>query len=141
MLETEPQIVKAYVQTGRVKLMFRHLLDFGAPSLLASEAAECAGDQGKFWAMHELLYQRQDKTYAGSVAVFQQWATDDLKLDSAGFGACMNSHTHKAKIEQMAAAARSTDGVRVRPTYDINGSRLQGALRFPDFQKVIDAVR
>lgn len=141
MLETEPQIQNAYVQTGRVKLLFRHLLDLGPQSLLASEAAECAGDQGKFWPMHELLYQRQDKTYSGTAATFQQWARDDLKLDAAAYGACMSNHTHKAKIEQSAAAARSTDGVRVRPTYDINGTRLQGALPFAEFQKAINAIR
>ncbi len=141
MLETEPQIEKAYVQTGRVKLMFRHLLDYGAPSLLASQAAECAGDQGKFWAMHELLYQRQDVTYSGSVAVFRKWAKEDLKIDDAAFAACMNANTYKAKIERMAATARGSDGVRVRPTYDINGRRILGAQPFAEFQKVIDAVK
>lgn len=141
MLETEPKIEKMYVQTGRVKIMFRHLLDYGAPALLASQAAECAGDQGKFWAMHELLYQRQDVTYSGTVAIFQKWAKDDLKIDDAAFAACMDANTYKVKIEQMAAAAHAADGVRVRPTFDINGQRLLGALPFADFQRAIDAAK
>ena len=98
MLETQPQIVEAYVKSGRVKMVFRHLLDFGDPSLLASQAAECAGDQGKFWQMHGLIYQRQNFVFNGNAALYQKWSKEDLKIDDAVFGACMSANKHKAKI-------------------------------------------
>ncbi len=140
MLETEPKIVDAYVKTGRVKLVFRHILDFGAGSLFASQAAECAGDQGKFWAMHHLIYQRQDAVWTANVELFKNWAKQDLKLDADAFGACLSSGKYKSKVEQQYADARAS-GVRIRPTFDINGKRLPGALNFDEFKKVIDAIQ
>ena len=133
--------MERYVKTGRAKLMFRHLLDFGDDSLQASQAAECAGDQGKFWAMHGLIYQRQSTVFGAKPALFQQWASDDLKIDGGALGACMASNKHKEKIERGYAAARSTDGVRARPTFDVNGKRLVGAQPFAEFQKIIDAIQ
>ncbi len=141
MLETEPRIVDTYVKTGRVKLQFRHLLDFGDGSLQASQAAECAGEQGRFWDMHRLIFQRQSAVFGATPAVFQKWATEDLKIDGTALTSCMASNKYKAKIERSHSAARSTDGVRTRPTFDINGKRLQGALPFAEFQKAIDSIQ
>ena len=139
MLETEPKIVAAYVDTGRVKLIFRHILDYGSQSLLASQAAECAGDQAKFWPMHELLYQRQGAVFNATAALYKGWATADLKLDSAAFGACMDSARYKSKVEGQHAAAKAA-GIRLRPTFEINGRRVSGALDFTEFQKIFDAI-
>ncbi len=139
MLETEPKIIDAYVKPGRVKLVFHHMLDFGAPSLLASQAAECAGDQGKFWAMHGLLFERQDAVWTANVDLFKSWVKQDLKIDGDALAACISSAKYKSKVESVYAAARAS-GVRVRPTFDINGKRLQGALAFSEFMKIIDAL-
>lgn len=139
MLETEPKIVDAYVKPGRVKLIFRHILDYGAPSLFASQAAECAGEQGKFWAMHELLFQRQDLVWSATVDLFRSWARDDLEIDADRFATCVSSGKYKSKVEGVYAAARA-NGVRVRPSFDINGKRVQGALEFSEFKKILDAL-
>lgn len=139
MLETEPKIVAAYVQTGRVKLIFRHILDYGSQSLLASQAAECAGDQAKFWPMHELLYQRQDAVFNATNAVYKGWAANDLKLDSQAFGACLDSGKYKSKVQAEHAAAKAA-GIRLRPTFEINGQRVSGALDYTEFQKIFDAI-
>ena len=140
MLETEPKIVDAYVKPGRLKLVFRHILDFGAGSLFASQAAECAGDQGQFWAMHHLIYQRQDAVWTANVELFKKWAKDDLKIDVETFASCLSSGKYKSKVEQQYADARASS-VRIRPTFDINGKRLSGALPFAEFQKAIDAIQ
>ena len=129
-----------YVKPGRMKLVWHPLLDFGEPSLFASQAAECAGDQGKFWPAHHLIFERQDAVWTANVALFKQWAKDDLKIDAEKFGACLSAGTYKRKVEGQYAAARAA-GVRVRPTFDINGKRIQGALDFASFQKVIDAIQ
>src|SRR5438046_2033667 len=106
-METEPQIVETYVTTGRVKLIFRHILDYGENSLLASQAAECAGDQGKFWAMHGLLFARQDLVFNGSAELYKGWAKDDLKINADTFGACLSGNKYKSKVESEYAAARA----------------------------------
>lgn len=139
MLETEPKIVEAYVKTGRVKLIFRHILDFGPQSLLASQAAECAGDLGKFWVMHGLLYERQPAVFNATPAVYKGWAANDLKLDSQAFGACLDGGKYKSKVEGQHAAAKAA-GIRLRPTFEINGKRVPGALPFAEYQKIFDAI-
>ncbi|MBI3734464.1 MAG: thioredoxin domain-containing protein [Chloroflexi bacterium] len=139
MLETEPKLKESYVKTGRVKLVFRHILDFGEPSLFASQAAECAGDQGAFWAMHGLLYQRQDAVWTADAALFKGWAKDDLHIDADAFAGCLTSSKYKSKVEAQYAAARAS-GVRIRPTFDINGKRVQGAISFDEFRKILDAL-
>jgi protein-disulfide isomerase len=138
-VETEPKIIEAYVKTGRVKLVFRHILDFGSQSLLASQAAECAGDQGKFWAMHGLLYERQDAVFSATAAVYEGWAASDLKLDVPAFNPCLDGGKYKTKVEAQHAAAKAA-GIRLRPTFEINGKRYFGALAFAEFQKIFDAI-
>ena len=140
MLETEPNIVEAYVKTGRVRLIFRHILDYGSQSLLASQAAECAGDQGKFWVMHGLLYERQDAVFSATASVYKGWAASDLKLDGPAFGACLDGGKYKSKVEGQHAAAKAA-GIRLRPTFEINGKRYAGALDFAEFQKIFDTVQ
>lgn len=140
MLETEPQIVKTYVTTGKVKLVYRHLLQLGEGSVRTAEASECAGDQAAFWPMHDMLYARQDAVYAAADldATLTQFA-QDLALDTTVFAGCMQSHAHLAAVQADYQAAQR-DGVRFRPTFDINGARLTGGLPFSVFQQRIDAA-
>jgi protein-disulfide isomerase len=139
-VETEPQIVKTYIATGKVKLVFRHLLQLGDGSVRTAEASECAGDQNSFWPMHDMLYARQDAVYAAADldATLTQFA-QDLSLDTATFATCMQSHTHLAAVQADYQAAQRA-GVRFRPSFDINGARLTGALPFSAFQQQIDAA-
>lgn len=139
-METEPQIKKTYVETGKVKLVFRHLLQLGAGSIRTAEASECAGDQSSFWPMHDMLYARQDEVYAAADldATLTQFA-QDLSLDTAAFAACMQSHKYLAAVQADYQAAQRA-GVRFRPSFDINGARLTGALPFSAFQQQIDAA-
>ncbi len=139
MLETEPQIIEAYVKTGKAKLVFRHILDFSR-SQAASEAAECAGEQGRFWAMHRILYEKQ-REWASASNVSQTFVgyAESLSLDTIAFGRCYDSHRFAEKVKADNAAAKA-GGVRTRPTFDINGRRVEGALPFVQFQQVIDAA-
>lgn len=54
--DTEPLIRENYIKTGKVKMVFRNFQFLGSESVSAAEAAECAKDQGKFWAYHDALY-------------------------------------------------------------------------------------
>lgn len=139
-MENEPKLIETYVQTGKVRLVYRHLLQLGDGSLRAAEAAECAGDQGKFWQMHELLFERQEALYEPEQ--IEQTLTglaSELELNTATFGQCMESHTHREKIQAGYQAAQDA-GIRSRPTFEINGERLIGGQSFSLFQERIEAA-
>jgi protein-disulfide isomerase len=137
-VETEPAIIKTYVATGKVKLVYRHLLQLGDVSVRASEASECAADQGKFWEMRGLLYERQRDLYDASRldATLDAFA-QELGLDTAAFGECMQSHKHLELVQADYQAAQA-EGIRARPTFDINGERLVGAQPFAVFEQLIE---
>ncbi len=60
--ETFPQIKKTYIDTGKVRFVYRDFpLSFHPGAQPAAEAAECAHAQGKFWEMHEALFSEQQK--------------------------------------------------------------------------------
>lgn len=139
-METEPRIYEAYIVTGKVRLVYRHLLQLGEESLRAAEASECAGDQGKFWEMRRAIYSGQSDMYASSSAdaalsVFAR----DIGLDIGAYNACMVERPHRATIEADFRAATEA-GVRSRPVFDINGTRLLGARPFDDFKQAIEAA-
>jgi protein-disulfide isomerase len=139
-VDTEAKIVERYITTGKVKLVFHHLLQLGPGSVRTAEAAECAADQGKFWPMHDMLYARQDEVFRTSdLDTTLVGFGRDLGLDTAAFSDCLTSHKHLAAVQAADKAAQAA-GVRFRPTIDINGVRLTGALPFATYQKAIDAA-
>jgi len=57
--ETLPRLEAEYVRPGKVRLVYRHLAILGTQSVAAAQAADCAGEQGKFWEYHDLLFRNQ----------------------------------------------------------------------------------
>ena len=139
-METEPKIVETYIATSKVKLVYRHLLQLGEGSVRTAEASECAADQGAFWPMRDMLYARQDEVY-GAADLDTTLATfaSDLNLDTTAFSDCMRTNRHLEAVQADYQAAQAA-GVRFRPSFDIGGDRLTGALPFGDFQQRIDAA-
>ena len=140
MLGTEPHIVERYVRTGKVKLVYRHILDHGARSLAASEAAECAGEHGLFWAMHDVLYAQQETMWRGDARQqVLELARDVEGLDIDSFARCMRDGRYRSKVEQDDAMRRQLR-IRVRPTIDINGRRVEGAVPFESLQPIMESA-
>jgi protein-disulfide isomerase len=137
--ETEPKIIETYVASGKARIVYRHLLQLGEESLRAAEAAECAGDQGKFWEMRDAIYRNQVALYTtGDFDAALAYLAQTVDLDSNEYSVCMQSRTHRARIEADFRAAQDA-GIRSRPVFDINGQRLVGARPFDEFQGIIDA--
>lgn len=136
-METEPQIVEEYVATGKVRLVYRHLVQLGEDSMRAAEASECAADQGKFWEMRRLLYERQRSLY-GEIEATLAGLAGELGLDDGAFASCMQSGTHRPAIEADFRAAQEA-GVRSRPVFDVGATRLVGAQPIERFREVIEA--
>jgi len=122
--------------------VFRHfpLTSIHPNAQKAAEAAECAGEQGKFWEMHDALFAQQDQ-WSGlqdPLTIFKQLA-GGLDVDQAQFDACLDGGKYADKVsadaqEGMAAGAQGT------PYFLINDIPLSGAQPFSAFQSQIDYV-
>src|SRR3990170_4964473 len=121
---------------GKIRWVFR---DFPIASLhpmaaKAAEAARCAGEQGKFWEYHDLLFEGQSQA---TIEDFKRSA-EQLKLDPKSFEQCLDSGKHQAAVEaDVQEGARL--GVTGTPTFFINGRILVGAQPLETFRKVIEA--
>lgn len=133
--ETLPSIEKDYIKTNKVKYVFyNYPLPFHQNAQKASEAAECAGDQGKFWEMHDALYADQTKL---AVADLKKTAAG-LGLDMTKFNSCLDGSTKKDIVAADLALGQSV-GVNGTPAFFVNGKLLSGALPYDSFKQVIDA--
>ena len=99
----------------------------------ASEAGQCAHEQGKFWPYHDRLFANQQRL---SVPDLKQHAAA-LSLDTARFDACLDSHKYAAVVEKDIVMGNDA-GVNGTPAFFINGRMISGAQPFDAFKKIID---
>jgi protein-disulfide isomerase len=99
----------------------------------AAEAANCAGEQGKYWEFNELLFSGQNDL---SPQTYTQYA-GDLGLDGAAFEECVTSGRYQAEVQADLDWAANL-GVRSTPTFFINGIPLIGAQPYEVFKQVIE---
>ena len=144
--DTATQIDKEYVATGKLRHVF---LDLPLESIhkvafKAAEAASCASEQGKYWEMHQRLFENQNK--------LQPWTphAEAIGLDVPKFEECLSSGSQAAAIRQDMAEAQKA-GVTSTPTFflaytDPKSSkirtvrRLTGAQPFANFKAEIDKL-
>ena len=129
---TLDQIEKEYGKDVRFA-MKHNPLPMHARAMAAAKAAEAAGKQGKYWKMHDVLWNHQKDLTDEN---FVSWARD-LKLDIKRFKADLKDAKLETKIKDDMAEA-STLGARGVPAFFINGIYLSGAQPFPKFKEVID---
>jgi protein-disulfide isomerase len=136
-VETEPALIEQYIQTGKARLVYRHLIQLGATSLALGEASECAGAQGKFWEARDQIYRRQRELAGANTFAKLEPLVTDLGLDAPQFQTCFDQHEYRKQVQDDAAAAERA-GIRSRPVFDIAGTRLIGAQSLAEFQRVLD---
>lgn len=139
MLGTEPQLEQKYVKSGQVKLIFNPMIDLGEGSRQAHQAAACAGEQGMFWSMHDLLFENQGALYSGDVREVSKELAAQLPLDAAQFNACVDEE-RMADLVQSQDDRRRQLGIRTRPTFDLNGRLIVGGQPFEVFQTAIEPL-
>ena len=133
VLPTTKQIKETYGKD--VRIVFKHNpLPFHKEAPYASEAALAAGQQGKFWEMHDKLFANQRALQADKI---EGYATE-IGLDLSKFKADLASSKFKEQIKRDQALASSI-GAGGTPNFFINGKKLVGAQPFDNFKKVIDA--
>jgi len=118
----------------KVRIVFR---DFPLPihpqAPKAAEAARCANAQGKFWDYHDRLFANQQALSDGDLKRYAQ----DLGLDAAGFGTCLDTGAFAGAVQADLTEGRSY-GIGSTPTFFINGRLLSGAVPLEVFSRVID---
>ena len=140
-LNTLPQIVENYVETGLVRYVFKDLpLAFHQHAEKAAEASRCAGAQDSFWPMHELLFEHQaewsDLDESGAMTAFIDYA-QELDLDVKAFETCLASGQFaKAVTRDQWDAERL--GVTMVPAFLINDRRSAGAYPYAEFERLIE---
>lgn len=134
------QIDERYIKTGKVKYIFRPLaLSIHRQAQKATEAAECAGDQGKYWEFHDVLYAKQSQwsEKGGAVEIFKGYAKT-LGLDEATFAQCLDGGKY-VNVPNENSADASRAGITGTPTFFINNIVLPGAYPLNEFVKVIES--
>lgn len=133
--QTFPQLKRDYIDTGKVKYVYRDFpLSFHPQAQSAAEASECADEQGKFWEYHDAIFQNQQSL--GS-ALYTQLA-EQLNLDVDQFQQCVDSGKFRQEVQNDFSYGSSV-GVSGTPTFFINGIKLVGAVPYQAFKQLIDA--
>jgi len=141
--ETESDIVKNYVETGKVKIIFKDFTIIGPDSIAAANAAHCANDQGKFWEYHDTLYnnwggENNDWASSDNLVKFAQ----SIELNEESFVKCMI----EKKFDQVVTSSNNdarTLGLTGTPGFFIIGpdnqiSKIPGAQPYESFQKIFE---
>jgi protein-disulfide isomerase len=142
---TLPEIKRDYVDTGKVRYVF---LDFPLEQMhsqarKAAEAAHCAGDQGRFWEMHDILF---DQSASLDPRRYVEYARK-LNLEAAAFELCLGSGKQTANINGGLASGRAL-GINATPSFIIGktergdavagGRIITGAQPYEQFRQAIE---
>jgi protein-disulfide isomerase len=103
----------------RVRFVFRHdpLEEVHPHALMAAEASECAGGQGRFWPMHDLLFENQLHLKTNQLRGY----AERVGLDMARYTAEMDDQVYLQRIREHQQSGRDS-GVRGTPTFFVNGA-------------------
>ena len=143
--ETEPQIYQNYISTGKVNMVFKHLVHYGSDSDLAASASQCANDQMKFWDYYHILYTDQDSFMLSkdTKSALKALASRIDGLDADKFASCLDGGIYKDIARKDTKLADSL-GFLDTPTFLIvksDGSSPQtlvGAYPFGTFKAILD---
>lgn len=140
--ETYPAIDSLYVKTGKVRYVW---ISFPNPqhqyAWPAIEAAFCAGAVGRFWPMHDLLFERQDEWRAANepAVLFRRYA-EELGIDGASFAAC-TEHDRVAPLQVRDYQGAISAGINSTPFFVLADSvAIRGAAPLESFQRAIDEI-
>ena len=133
--QTLAQIQKEYIDTGKVKFVYRDFpLGFHQNAQKAAEAAECAGEQDRYFDMHDKLF---ENGVAGGVASFKKFAGQS-GLNQGDFENCLDSGEMTSEVKKDFQDGQSY-GVSGTPAFFVNGKLISGAQPFSAFKQMIDA--
>jgi protein-disulfide isomerase len=144
---TLPALRQEYIDAGKVRYVFR---DYPIEQLhpharKAAEAAHCAGEHGKFWEMHDMLFQNARALAPPQLTEYAR----AIGVGEAAFEACLASGRHVGRLERgiadaAAAGVRGTPGFvigRTKPGTDlVEGTPVRGAQPLETFRRIIEQL-
>ncbi len=145
--ETYPQLKSQYIDTGKVRLVFRDFpLNFHPQAQVSAEAAECvrevAGNDEAYFKFHDKLFSEQNILDGGTVKSTVSYTEADLKkwAKDLGYdiGSCLDSGKYASEVQKDLADGQAY-GISGTPGLFINGVQLDGAQPFSNFKSIIDA--
>jgi len=129
---TVKQVLNTY--GNKVRFVYRNYPLPNHPNAFpAAEAAQCANEQGQFWAYHDRLFADQTKLSDADLKA----SAAALGMDANRFNACFDSHKYKDRVDADMRAGNEA-GVNGTPAFFINGRMLSGAQPYDEFKRVID---
>lgn len=140
---TEPDVRKRIIDAGLANLTF---YDFPLPqhknSPSAHNAAACAADQGKFWQMHDAIYNTQDQWNTQATdnpkPFFEKYA-QDIGLNTNTWGQCYDQKKHQDRIlANMAEGNRRQVGQT--PTFIIGDKSYPGSIPYDQIKAIVDSM-
>ncbi len=131
-----------YVQSGIARYLWISFPNSNHPRAWpAVEAAFCAGAAGRFWEMHDILFERVDqwKKAVDPVALFEQWAVE-IGIDQESYGQCLrNDVTAPLQVADYDSALRS--GITSTPFFVVGDSvAIRGTVSVERFRSAVDSV-
>jgi protein-disulfide isomerase len=127
------QVAKEY--GDKILFVYRHfpLISAHPFAIKAAEAAEAAGEQGKFWEYHNILFDNQENLKTDDLKKY----AEQLGLDMTKFNDALDSGKFKEKVTNDLDEGQAL-GVSATPTFFINNEKHQGVLDFNQFKKIIE---
>jgi protein-disulfide isomerase len=133
---TYPEFKKRYIDTGKVRFIFR---DFPLDELAAAGAmlAHCAGDE-KYFDFVEALFQQQSRWAVNRPLPPLLALAKQAGFTEQSFNACLSNQKLLDDIQKVRERAAKQFGVNSTPTFFINGKKYNGALSIEDIEKAIE---
>ncbi|OGI82037.1 hypothetical protein A3I95_01195 [Candidatus Nomurabacteria bacterium RIFCSPLOWO2_02_FULL_44_12] len=131
--DTEGVLREKYINTGKIKFVYRDFAFLGPESIGAAEAARCAGEQGKFWEYHDYLYTHQNGENRGAFADANLKSfAQILDLNTSAFSQCLDSGKYTKAVNDSTAAGKAAR---------VNGTPKGFILKNGEIVSTIDGAR
>jgi protein-disulfide isomerase len=141
---TEPDVRSRLIQTGEVSYrFFDYPLEMHRNTWAASHAAACANEQGKFWEMHDQIFQGQDKWNGEATSrpkgVFKEYAKA-IGLDVSKWESCVDEQKYLKDIQANRAEGERRF-VQSTPTFIIGTKMIPGSISYDKFKAYVDSAK
>ena len=142
--DTFPKLLTEYIETGKVRFVYRDFPRGLGHPLRAADAARCAGEQNAYWPMHDRLFNSNGQFSPENLNQF----AGELKLNKSQFSQCLDAHKYFSDIEKDLKDAGSL-GIRGTPAFvifptkvpeDPNLILIPGAFPYETFKEEIDKL-
>lgn len=136
--DVAPQLKKDYIDTGKVKFVYKHLAFLGKESTDAANASECAKEQNKFWQYHDKLFNSQNGENQGAFSTdnLKKFAAD-LGLNTTQFNECLDGQKYNDHVQEDVAEANRL-GFNSTPSTAVGDTPVIGAQPYNAFKTIID---